>query len=80
VNGSDCGLSGRQIALNPFPRQTPGKNPSGPRFSAVVIGPRPNRGGVDLPLLSPGLMANLLMRFVTVGSLLVPTDTLARGA
>lgn len=33
-------LSGRQIALNPLPRQLPGRDARGPSCNAVVIGPR----------------------------------------
>ena len=48
VSGRDCGLSGRQIALNPGPFQLPTRNASGPNSNAVVSGPCWNRGGTCL--------------------------------
>jgi hypothetical protein len=50
VSGRDCGLSGRQIALNPGPLQLPARNASGPRFNAVVAGPCWKRGGTYGPV------------------------------
>jgi hypothetical protein len=44
-SGWESGLSGRHITLKPVPFQLPGNNASGPRCSAVVMGPCPYLGG-----------------------------------